>query len=465
MSQLLAWRGGARRPFLRRLLVLTSLVAVGGGALASAALAAALAGRGAMASRGTPGVRYGTATPSSHPSGGSGSGPPPGGGKSGSGGKASYGSGSAKAGALGQKSMWIWYVADSNGGDVRSIIATARHYDIGTLIIKSGDGTSYWSQFSKSLVKALHAAGLRVCGWQYVYGTQPGQEAKVGAQAAQAGADCLLIDAESEYEGKYVQAQKYIRVLRSRVGSGFRLGLASFPYVDFHPALPYSVFLGPGGAQFDVPQMYWQDIGDSPGTVYAHTYSMNTPYKRAIVPLGQTYNSPPAGQIKRFRQLRWVYRAPGISWYDWQSASSQAWQALRAPIKKLDTSPQTQMPTLAQSGQSGIAAGDLVVWAQEHLISAGYHVAVDGDYGSKTATAVTKFQTAHHLSVTGEIDPTTWAVLLRYPPARVTWTAGGATVTRLGGLALPPPASARLPAVAYEIPPHLGAGHPGAVNP
>ena len=51
--------------------------------------------------------------------------------------------------------------------------------------------------------------------------------------------------------------------LRSQIGPDFPLALAAFPYVDFHPAFPFSVFLGPGGAQYNLPQLYWKTIGDS----------------------------------------------------------------------------------------------------------------------------------------------------------------------------------------------------------
>ena len=44
-------------------------------------------------------------------------------------------------------------------------------------------------------------------------------EAKRGAQAVRKGADCLVIDAESPYEGRYAAADKYINKLRSRIGS------------------------------------------------------------------------------------------------------------------------------------------------------------------------------------------------------------------------------------------------------
>ncbi len=75
--------------------------------------------------------------------------------------------------------MWIWYVSQSDGGNVASIVAQAHAAGVTTLFIKSSDGSSnYWSQFSPQLVAELHANGLKVCAWQYVYGTNPAGEAE-----------------------------------------------------------------------------------------------------------------------------------------------------------------------------------------------------------------------------------------------------------------------------------------------
>src|SRR3954447_709344 len=63
--------------------------------------------------------------------------------------------------------MWIWYVSKSNGGDLDAIAAQAKAHGVGTVFVKSGDGTNYWTQFSPALVSTLKAAGLRVCAWQY----------------------------------------------------------------------------------------------------------------------------------------------------------------------------------------------------------------------------------------------------------------------------------------------------------
>ena len=372
--------------------------------------------------------------------------------------------------------MWIWVLGASDHGNLQSIIAQAHRYAINTLYIKSGDGTQTWSQFNHSAVSVLHAGGLRVCAWQYVYGNYPLREAQVGANAVYNGADCLAIDAESEYEGKYYQAQKYLTRLRQLIGSSFPVALAGLPYVDFHPSFPYSVFLGPNGAQDNLPQMYWHDIGTTVGAVFAHTYTYNLPYQRPIYPLGQVYNSPPAAQIQRFRQLLPVYGADGVSWWDWQEASRYSWRAISNSISTLGSAPVTTMPTLRKG-----AAGDLVVWAQEHLLSAGESLTVGGGFGKQTLAAVRAFQLAHGLTPDSVIGIATWTALLTYQPANVNWAKPSThkTVRRSRALtapavvaadngahagtargAMPEPASALLPDRGNELSGSPGAGRP-----
>ena len=333
------------------------------------------------------------------------------------------------ANAFARRSMWIWELANSSGGNLGSIVASARQFGVGTLMIKSSDGTSFWgTQFTAQLVRTLHASGIKVCAWQYIYGNHPVTEAYMGAAAIRDGADCLIIDAESEYEGKYVPAQTYMTRLRSLIGASFPVALAGFPYVDYHPAFPYSVFLGPGGAQYNVPQMYWRDIGTTTDAVFAHTYAFNEPYGRPIYPLGQLYGHPAMHQIVRFRQLSRAYGAPGISWWDWQEASASEWGALSRPAGTL--AGYAAATTTASIGKG--AVGDLVVWAQEHLVAAGQPVTVDGGFGTATQNAVQSFQTASGLIPDGMVGPATWAALLRYTPATMIW---GQAASRHGVMA------------------------------
>ena len=62
------------------------------------------------------------------------------------------------------------------------------------------------------------------------------------------------------------------------MGPDYEVALTSFPYVHYHSTLPYSVFLGPGNADFNVPQMYWRAIGTSVDSIFQITYMHNRIY-------------------------------------------------------------------------------------------------------------------------------------------------------------------------------------------
>jgi hypothetical protein len=137
-----------------------------------------------------------------------------------------------------------------------------------------------------------------------------------------------VIDAESEYKNKHAQARTYVRSLRSRIGPSFPVGFTSFPYVSFHRTVPYRVFLGEGGAQYNLPQVYWKAIGDSPGEALARTYRENRGFGRPIYPIGQAYSSPSPTAIRTFKATARRYGARGISWWSWQSAGEAQFRAL-----------------------------------------------------------------------------------------------------------------------------------------
>jgi hypothetical protein len=356
---------------------------------------------------------------------------------------------------LDRQGMWIWYIDKSEGGSLPRIIAKAKRYDIGTLYVKSGDGGSLWSQFTSSMVETFHQAGIDVCAWQFVYGDSPVAESKVGAASVARGADCLVIDAEGDYEGKYAAAERYIRSLRARIGPEYPLSLAGFPYVDYHPSFPYSVFFGPEGATYNQPQMYWKAIETSVRAVYEHTYLFNRLWGHPVYPLGQTYGGAGRKSIQRFRRFAVSYENLAPSWWDWQETTTAGWRGLGAEITEpiLGYRPITSQPLL-KSGSKG----DLVVWAQEHLRTAGEQVPVTGIYGKITRAAVRDFQTKNGLNVDGAIGTATWQSLLRFEPTRYLWAGrpvqrdrAGATVSR--AIAPSRPLSASLPAKGYEIDP------------
>jgi hypothetical protein len=368
--------------------------------------------------------------------------------------------------AIGRKSpylrqgQWIWYVDQSNGGYVPAILATAHRHHIGTVYIKAGDGTTTWDQFNPTLVAELHRGGLKVCAWQFVYGDHPAAEARIGAEAVADGADCLVIDAEADYEGKYASANIYIAQLRAAIGANFPLSLAGFPYVDYHPAFPYSVFLGPGGATINQPQMYWKDIGTSVATVFSHSYLYNRVYGRPIYPIGQTYGSPGRQPLRLFRRYSATYG--GVpSWWSWQETSVPEWSALGAKIGNTPlpaVNAEVEYPLLKIGDK-----GDLVVWAQERLVTAGQEIEVNGLFNRTMRRAVRAFQEEHGMLGDGQLGMETWVQLMNFAPTAVNWaaTASSASVllgasARLGAerfSAARAPASASLPPVRNELAP------------
>jgi hypothetical protein len=317
--------------------------------------------------------------------------------------------------------MWIWQLVKSAGGDPAAIGAQARAAGIQTVFVKSSDGVTPWAQFSPALVQALHAEGLRACAWQFVYGNDPAGEAAQGARAVATGADCLVIDAESSYQGKYAQAQQYIGALRAAIGPAYPVGLTSFPYVDFHPRLPYSVFLAPGAAQANLPQVYWKAIGGSVDAVSAKTWAHNRIYGAPVAPLGQTYQSPQPDELQRFRQVWASYGAAGLSWWSWQATPPSIWPALAVPALAPIPLPDPGWPTLARGSK-----GDEVIWLQQHLASFAPTLPVTGNFATTTQQILAAFQTARGLPATGETDPATWQAVLGLPLVPVDWTAPAA---------------------------------------
>ena len=87
-------------------------------------------------------------------------------------------------------------------------------------------------------------------------------------------------------------------------------------------------------------------------------------------------------------------------------------------------------------------------------MTAGQPVTANGKFDTQTVQAVSAFQAAHGIPVSGQIDQVTWTELLKLEPTAVSWTTSArASSGRRNG-----PSSAHLRAKGYEIPSELGGG-------
>ena len=320
------------------------------------------------------------------------------------------GAAQAERSPLRARSLWV-----AGAIAPATIAAEAGQAGVRTVLVKAADGTTPEPQFSPALAAQLRGAGLSVCAWTFVYGADPAGEAAAAIGAVHAGAQCLVVDAEGQYDSRYGAAQLYVRLLRQALGGAFPIALAGQAETLEHPRFPYSVFLGPGGFQFDMPQIYWRDLGLTVARAYGVAVGENALYGRPIVPVGQLYGGVSAAEVRQFATFAAAYGAPGASFFDLDAADPSqlaALAALGAPTVHRAVRPGTIRPG---------ADGDEVLWAQEHLNGAGAHLPVGGFYGAQTAAAVARFQARHRLRRSGVLDASTWHALLRVHPRVPSW--------------------------------------------
>ncbi len=325
---------------------------------------------------------------------------------------------SAAAGATPFAGTALWITQVPASSTPEQIVAAAEQARARTVFVKAAEGSTPEPQFSAPLLDGLRAGGVSVCAWTFVYGEQPLAEAAAALAAVRAGAQCLVVDAEGQYDCRYRAAQEYVRALRSALGRSFPIGLAGQAEVLEHPTFPYSVFLGPGGFDFDMPQLYWLELGLSVEAAYAASLPANSIYGRPIVPVGQLSGDPADSELERFRALAGAYGSDGVSFFDLDSAAPAELAALASPLAALARRA-LPMPTLHAG-----ADGDEIVRAQELLDAAGARLPAGGYFGAQTALALGAFQARHHLPVSGVLGPATWRALLRGHPHEHSWAEG-----------------------------------------
>jgi hypothetical protein len=309
--------------------------------------------------------------------------------------------------------LWVAEVAPPQTG--QALVAEAASAGVRTLYVKAADGASVEPGFTSALVEEMHAAGTRVCAWMFAYIQDPAAEAAAAVAAVHDGAQCLVVDAESERPRLYGPARAFVRALRAALGARFPIGLASQAEVSQHPKFPYSVFLGAGGFGAFLPLIYWRDFGVSVQAADAATLGGDSIYGRPLLPVGQLYSSPTPEEVLSFRALARAYGTPGLSFFDLESAQPQLLAALAAQPPRL-----AHAAIVAPTLRAG-ADGDEVVRAQELLNGAGGHLPVGGFFGAETARALAAFQSRHHLAPSGVLGPATWRALLRLRPREPSW--------------------------------------------
>jgi hypothetical protein len=175
---------------------------------------------------------------------------------------------------------WIYFLQSATSGqgghaeevtDVPSLMSFYKKHGIEWLAIKAGTGAEDFPadqpQFTKELVDAAHAAGIKIFGYTRSNGKNVPGEIELAAKIYNLGADGFILDAEAEWESSRLGdkgpelAVQLCSGIKERFPNKF-LGHAPFPIISKHASFPYKEF----GFYCDavMPQAYWKSIGVTP---------------------------------------------------------------------------------------------------------------------------------------------------------------------------------------------------------
>lgn len=265
------------------------------------------------------------------------------------------------------KGMWIWKLWTANSGNLSAVIDKVKSVGVTWVVIKMADSDSYYNKSGQSLytwastyggmdsvVSTFHANGIKLLGYQYVYGIPHWSVGVSEADVANMilsvkGIDGLVIDAEIQYDTlstRTTTAQSYLDSIKAHYPNSY-VALTAWARVALHATFPWVTFLS--GVDVNMPQTYWAARPVTPTIelsrmssdfVWSTTTWVNQGYPAAakpIMPLGQAEyfgysNDVQAGEISTFCTLsQGTYSYPGVSLWEYtQITHSYVWDEYAA---------------------------------------------------------------------------------------------------------------------------------------
>ncbi len=228
------------------------------------------------------------------------------------------------------KGFYLWNIPNCEKGDVEQIATLARQAGLTHLLIKVADrfyphnvSSDGRIDYVPPLADALRQAGIQVWGWHYVYGFEPGPEARMAIQRIQQlDLDGFVIDAEEQYKLPHRDqaARRYMGDLRNRFPD-LPMALSSYRFPSLHPQLPWQAFLE--HVDMNMPQVYWEKA-HNPADQLARTLRefRNLVPQRPVFPTGAAYKGggwrPTAADAREFLQAVNSANLAGCNFWGWE---------------------------------------------------------------------------------------------------------------------------------------------------
>lgn len=253
------------------------------------------------------------------------------------------------------KSMMIWQIDRCAGGDPVRLADMAQAAGFSWVAIKAADryynfnqGDPAWGgpNLLPGVVDALRSVGVKVAGWQYIYGANWLKQSIAVREAETAidniqrfGFDCWIIDPEREYKrpGAAAWANIYMTALRAACPQ-VSIGLCSYRYPTVHPELPWAEFLR--RSDFHCPQVYWIQAHNPGAQLRRSVSELRALRDLPVVPVGAAYYEPgykwqpTVADLNEFDQTAHDLQLPGVTWWEWGGKGAEYhpdwWAAITA---------------------------------------------------------------------------------------------------------------------------------------
>jgi hypothetical protein len=320
------------------------------------------------------------------------------------------------------KSMWIWLPERAEGGNADAIVAKAKATGLQNLYVRTSSYKQGFiaADFLNRLLPRAHAAGIRVYAWDFPYLDDVQADINQALQGISYltpdghRVDGYTADIELQSEGVNITPQSVSAFgagLRKAVGAGYPL-IATVP----RPSVRLVNYPFPEiAANFDAlaPMVYW--LGQDPALVVTDALARLAPLGKPVIPVGQAYDGgaeggpagvPPRAELLAFMTAAEKAGAVGVSWWSWQHATPEAWQAVK-------DGPEFTLPA---ASAAPYRVGQVRAY-QTLLTSLGFPAPVTGVWDLATAQAVANYQRAARLPITGVVDgPTRDTLFTPFPP-------------------------------------------------
>jgi hypothetical protein len=242
------------------------------------------------------------------------------------------------------KGFFIWKIPSCENGVAANIATQAANAHFSHVLVKIADGTAYSNYDSSTstdyvpaVISALRAKGIETWGWQYVYGSDPTKEAKVGGARAKAlGVNGFVIDAESQFEksGMSSVAKTYLVELRKAIPA-LPVALSTFRYPSYHATFPFSTFFS--YCDLNMPQVYWEGAHNADEQLLKSLQEyQNLAPTKPYIPTGPAYKvgswSPTTTDLSKFLSTAKTKNLPGVNFFSWDECRrdlSADWNYIR----------------------------------------------------------------------------------------------------------------------------------------